>query len=168
MKHLKTAFIILLTYLLQDVNAQENNDQIEFNDNQKSIHGIYFGVGGYYGAINKKDTYATAVKFAYVANQQFEIGFGATGFYTDKNKQGLSKTDNDAVGVYEGFHLEPILFSKSKVNLSFPLLIGAGALTVIQNNNSIYEDEDWNPVFVLEPGASITYNINKFIQNRSY
>jgi len=163
MKHLKITFFALLISLTNTIKAQKN-EYIEFNDKKNTVHGVYIGVGGYYGTIDQKDTYSTAVKVAYVANKQFEIGFAAVGFYTDENELGLSEFDNDIVGVYGGIHLEPILFSKSRVNLSFPLLTGAGAVTAIQETYSNHDTEDWDPVFVLEPGISIQYNINRFIQ----
>ncbi len=164
MTHLKTILLVLFTSFFCTLSAQNNDQHIAFNDKKNTVHGVYIGVGGYYGTIDNKDTYSTAVKVAYVANKQFEIGFAATGFYTDENEMGFSEFDNDIVGVYGGIHLEPILFSKSRVNLSFPLLTGAGAVTTIEETAGDYDAEDWDPIFVVEPGVSIQYHINRFIQ----
>ena len=63
-------------------------------------------------------------------------------------------------------HLEPILFGKSKVNLSFPILIGGGAVVLLDDDidDVVIDDDDWEPVFVVEPGINILYNINRYIQ----
>jgi len=168
MKHFKILLLITIC-LINTIKGQENdNDYIEFNDKKNTVHGVYLGIAGYFGKISEKDTYSATVKIAYVANKQFEVGFVAVGFYTDENGFGLSETDNDIVGTYGGLHLEPILFSKSRINLSFPLLAGAGAVTTVRNNRvsnfDTIDDERWDAIFVLEPGISISYNINRFIQ----
>jgi len=169
MKHFKITFLLFTMCLINTIKAQENNnDYIEFNDKKNTVHGVYLGIAGYYGTINKKDTYSASVKLAYVANKQFEVGFAAVGFYTDENGLGLSETDNDIIGTYGGLHLEPILFSKSRINLSFPLLAGAGAVTTVRENrfsnfDTRYNDK-WDAIFVLEPGISLSFNINRFIQ----
>lgn len=72
-------------------------------------------------------------------------------------------------GAYLGLHLEPILFSKSKINLSFPLLIGGGGVDLIEerlvrNNSEDIDNERWKPVFVVEPGINILYNLSRYIQ----
>ncbi|MBU3822211.1 hypothetical protein KO566_09080 [Flavobacteriaceae bacterium XHP0103] len=150
------------TYL---VNAQESDDYIEFNDRKNTVHGVYLGLGTYYGKIDKADTYAMTFQIAYVANQQFEVGFVGVGFYSDLNRQGLNFNDRDLFGGYGGLHLQPILFSKSKLNLSFPLLIGGGAVGLIDRDfENTIEDDDWQPVFVFEPGVSLLFNISRYIQ----
>ena len=175
MKHFKITFLLFTMCLIHTIKAQENNnDYIEFNDKKNTVHGVYLGIAGYYGTINKKDTYSASVKLAYVANKQFEVGFAAVGFYTDENGLGLSETDNDIIGTYGGLHLEPILFSKSKLNLSFPVLIGAGAVNSLKENlNDDFEiiddyEDDWDAVFVIEPGLAILYNINRYIQLETF
>ena len=101
-------------------------------------------------------------KVAYVANQQFEVGLAAVGFYSQQDLM----PDNGIVGVYGGLHIEPILFSKSKFNLSFPFLIGGGALDYL--NGEIEDEhtdiEEWDAFFVAEPGVNLLYNISRYIQ----
>ena len=148
------------------LSAQESDDYIEFNDRKNTVHGVYLGLGFHYGTVDKADTYASSFKIAYVANQQFEIGFVGVGFYSDLNRLGLNTNERDLAGVYGGLHLEPILFGKSKVNLSFPILIGGGAVVLLDDDidDVVIDDDDWEPVFVVEPGINILYNINRYIQ----
>ncbi|MBJ6369240.1 hypothetical protein [Snuella sedimenti] len=167
MKHITTKVTILLICFYGCLHAQEqNNNYIEFNDRKNTVHGVYLGIGLGYGTIKKADTYTIDFKIAYVANQQFEVGFEAVSFYSDQNTQGLSENDRDLVGIYGGLHLEPILFGKSKFNLSFPLLVGGGAIGLLRENfnNTYIDDTDWKAVFVVEPGISVLYNISRYIQ----
>lgn len=168
MKKYSLIILVLLTCFSTLLQAQEdNNSYIEFNDRNNTVHGVYMGLGFHYGQIDKSDTYLNSFKVAYVANQKFEIGFIGVGFYSDLNRLGLGTNDEDLVGAYGGLHLEPILFSKSKFNLSFPLLVGAGATALIDGNlsdNDIDDNDDWAPIFVIEPGMSVLYNISRFIQ----
>ena len=168
MKH-NTLYLTLLTLIFVfQMNAQESSDYIEFNDRKNAVHGVYIGLSTHYGTIDKKDTYLTGFKIAYVANQEFEIGFEGIGFYSDLNGQGLSNNDRDLVGAYGGLHLEPIFFGKSKLNLSFPVLIGGGAIALIDGDiedaDNTIDDDDWEAVFIVEPGINILYNISRYVQ----
>lgn len=170
MKINKLIILFILTFYFSNLQAQEQNksdsDYIEFNDRKNTVHGVYMGLNFQYGTIENSDTYLTSFKIAYVANQQFEVGFVGTGFYTDLNNLGLDFNDRDLVGFYGGLHLEPIFFSKHKLNLSFPLLIGGGAVGLVRGDidDVVWEDDDWDPVFVVEPGVNVLYNISRYIQ----
>ncbi|MCL6295095.1 hypothetical protein [Jejuia spongiicola] len=171
MNQIKLAFIALFLCAVYNLNAQESDDDyIEFNDRKNTVHGVYMGLAFHYGKINKVDTYSTSFKVAYVANQQFEVGFVGVGFYSDVNLPGPFVNNRDLVGAYGGLHLEPILFSKSKVNLSFPLLIGGGGIDLLEENlinNDDFDhldDERWKAIFVVEPGINALYNISRYLQ----
>lgn len=170
MKNYKFILLLTFTSFFHNLLAQEQNksdgEYIEFNDRKNTVHGIYIGMGLQYGTIEKSDTYPVSLKVAYVANQQFEVGFAVTSFYTDLNNLGLDFKDRDLVGFYGGLHLEPILFSKHKLNLSFPLLVGGGSIGLVNQvgDKIILNTKDWSPVFVAEPGMNILYNISRYIQ----
>ncbi|UNY99029.1 hypothetical protein MQE36_01450 [Zhouia spongiae] len=166
MNQIKITLALFLLGFSFCVNAQESGEYIEFNDRKNTVHGVYMGLATYYGKMHKKDTYAAGFKVAYVANQQFEVGLEAVGLYSDINRLGISDNDNDLVGAYGGIHLEPILFSKSILNLSFPLLIGGGAIGILEGDIDDYvvEDDSWEAVFVLEPGINLLFNINRYVQ----
>ena len=169
MNHIKFVCLYLSLCLVSSfINAQESEDYIEFNDRKNTVHGVYLGLGFHFGEIDNIDTYATSFKVAYVANQEFEIGFVGVGFFSDVNLPGPSINNRDILGAYGGLHLEPILFSKSKVNLSFPLLSGGGGIDLVEENFARDYDfengERWKAIFVIEPGINILYNISRYIQ----
>lgn len=169
MKKIKYTILICLSIFIYQANAQENNNYIEFNDSKNVVHGVYLGLSGYYGEIDGKSSYMAGVKIAYVANQKFEIGVAGVGFYSDQNENG-PLDDNDVYGGYGGIHLEPIFFGNSTFSVSIPLLIGGGAVGYTHddwddfNDWDHYEDEDWDPFFVFEPGVALQYNISPYLQ----
>lgn len=172
MKQQTTVFLLLFLSLTGLVGAQdESDDYLEFNDRKNVVHGVYLGLTTAYGEIDGNSTYQGGLKVAYVANQQFEVGFAGTFFYSEQDlfNSTLSQ-DEDLIGAYGGLHLEPILFSKSKVNLSFPLLIGAGGVGYIGDNfndedfEEEFDEDDVDAIFVLEPGVSALFNISRYLQ----
>jgi len=159
-------FILLITCV---VHSQEDDGYVEFNDRKNVVHGVYLGLNTQYGEIEGEPTYQGGLKVAYVANQQFEVGFSGTFFYSEQDvfNNTLSR-DEDLVGAYGGLHLEPIFFSKSLINLSFPLLIGAGAVGYVGDNynSEDYEltEDDVDALFVFEPGVSMLFNVSRYLQ----
>ncbi|GBF22217.1 hypothetical protein C21_04410 [Arenibacter sp. NBRC 103722] len=162
---------LLLGFTIPTFAQDTSGDYVEFNDRKNVVHGVYLGLTTHYGEIEDKDTFFTGLKVAYVANQQFEIGFVGTFFYSDQNVyRGISMYDEDLIGAYGGLHLEPILFSKHRVNLSFPVLIGAGGMGYIDDNYSDHDfDEDEfednaQAFFIVEPGINALFNISRYLQ----
>ncbi|MFS4491948.1 hypothetical protein [Maribacter sp. 2308TA10-17] len=171
MNNQKSIFTLLFFCLALSGFAQDDGDYVEFNDRNNVVHGVYLGFSMRYGEIDDQETYTGGFKVAYVANQQFEIGFSGNFIYSDQDYFNTAAgRREDLIGGYGGLHLEPIFFSKSRVNLSFPLLIGAGAIGQIGNNfnNEDFEEEfneeDFDAVFVAEPGVSALFNINRYLQ----
>lgn len=171
MKHLKIILLFTPILGLYMSQAQENNEYIEFNDRKNIVHGVYLGINGGYGEIKGNETYIIGLKIAYVANRKFEVGLLTKGLFSNTDLPGVfSDNDADFGAVYSGFHLEPIFFSKSKFNLSFPVLIGGGAAGYINtdwvNNEEAerYQEDQWDALFVVEPGVNVLYNLSRYVQ----
>ncbi len=177
MKKTTLAYLLLVFGALFFVNAQEEQsdeeegDYVEFNDRNNVVHGVYLGLSTRYGEIKGKDAFMAGLKIAYVANQQFEVGFEGNFLYSEQDvfNSALGRRE-DMIGAYGGLHLEPILFGKSRVSLSFPLLIGAGGVGYIGNNfnDEDYEEEltedDFDGFFVAEPGINVLFNVSRYLQ----
>ncbi len=165
---------LLSLFFLLGLMARAQDDEgeyITFNDRRNVVHGVYMGVALGYGEIEGEDTYVGSFKVAYVANQQFEVGFLAKGLYSRQNIFNPGSGDNDdLVAGYAGFHLEPILFGKSRVSLSFPVFVGGGAVGYVSRDdidNDVdvdLDEDDVDAVFVLEPGVSALFNLSRFVQ----
>ncbi|MGB5818256.1 MAG: hypothetical protein WBG90_02135 [Saonia sp.] len=168
MKQRTPILLFLFLCLIYRTNAQDSTDYLEFNDRRNVVHGVYLGLTTHYGEINNKSAYFTGIKIAYVANQQFEVGLAVTGFYSEQDFfNTVNLRDEDLIGGYAGLHLEPIFFSKSRVNLSFPVLIGAGAVGYVGDNFDDDLDDDFDDadaLFVLEPGVNMLFNVSRYLQ----
>lgn len=172
MKNQKILLIIALLGFGFLSTAQNDGDYIEFNDRKNVVHGVYLGLSMHYGEMNNKDTFLPSFKVAYVANRQIEVGFVGTFFYSQQNYfNAIEGINEDVVGAYGGLHIEPIFFSKSMVNLSFPLLIGGGGLGVIDSDFDYDNDEfDDNDVVesdafaIVEPGINVLFNVSRYLQ----
>ena len=163
--------IVTIMFGLFSFAQEDDNEYITFNDRRNVVHGVYVGIGMGFGEIDGEDTYIGSFKVAYVANQQFEIGFLAKGLYSRQDIfNPLSGQRDDLFAGYGGFHFEPILFGKSAVSMSFPLFIGGGAVGYVDRDIIVNEDDfdinedDVDVVFVLEPGVSALFNISRFVQ----
>ncbi len=169
MKRIKYTLVCCISIITTQLFAQKTDNYIQFDDSQNVVNGVYLGLNFGYGEMDGKSTYFGGAKIAYVANKQFEVGFSGVGFYSEQNSNG-SLTSNDVFGGYGGLHLEPIFFGPSKFSLSFPMLVGGGAIAyankdlddIIDEGNG--EIEEWEPFFVFEPGVSVQYNISRYLQ----
>ncbi len=170
-----TQFVLLLVLLCcsSQLKAQEEEpkDYIEFNDRKNVVHGVYLGLTAHYGELKSIPTYGFGFKMAYVANQQFEVGIAATVLQSDQEFITVQDVDNKLIGAYVGAHLEPIFFSKKRVNLSFPLFVGVGGIGYTTPREDDFDDEfiedefeNVNTIFVVEPGVSALFNISRYVQ----
>ncbi|WP_375324432.1 hypothetical protein [Flagellimonas sp. GZD32] len=152
--------------------TQDNEGEyITFNDRKNVVHGVYLGLSTYFGEIENEEAYIGGLKVAYVANRQFEVGFMANVLYSEQNIFNPRTNNNDdIVAIYGGLHLEPILFGKNRVSLSFPILIGGGGVgyvdhdAVVRDENVDLNDDDIDALFILEPGMNVLFNISRFVQ----
>ncbi|WP_299799501.1 hypothetical protein [uncultured Maribacter sp.] len=173
MRPLQISLLVLVfTSALTSYGQEETDEYLEFNDRNNIVHGVYVGINMGLGEIDGKNAYNGGLKIAYVANQQFEVGIAGNFLYSEQDIYNNSLSRNeDLIAVYGGLHLEPIFFSKRRVNLSFPLLLGAGAVGYIDNkfkNDESYGDDltedDFDAVFVAEPGINALFNISRYLQ----
>ena len=176
MNNQKTLLLLLFLLFAIGAKAQQEEDDdgsnyITFNDRRNVVHGVYMGIGMGYGEIEGEDTFIGSFKIAYVANQQFEVGFLVKGLYSRQDIfNPRTGTDDDLFAGYAGFHFEPILFGTSPVSLSFPLFIGGGAAgyvdrdIVVNDRDFDVTDDDVDAVFVLEPGVSALFNLSRYVQ----
>lgn len=174
MKRIITLIVIMFTCISLNAQKEESDDYIQFDDRKNVVHGVYLGINLHYARFDTpgaKDAVLANFKFAYVANQKIEIGFGVTGFFNERNNDRPDLFNGDKIaliGGYAGIHLEPILFGKRFISVSFPVLVGGGAVGYFGNSfTDEYEnlnDEDFDEFFVVEPGINILYNFSRYTQ----
>ncbi|UII79656.1 hypothetical protein [Flagellimonas sp. CMM7] len=164
--------ILLFLHFGLSLKAQEDSkDYIEFNDRKNVVHGVYLGLTGHYGELKGIPTYGLGIKFAYVANRKFEVGLAANVLQSNQEFITVVDIDNKLIGAYLGAHLEPIFFSKKRLNLSLPLFIGFGAIGYVTGDGDDFSEEfidtefeNVNNIYVAEPGVNVLFNISRYIQ----
>jgi len=171
MKIIMKIGVAVLLFISTTVTAQENQNEYRsiFNKkkDQKIDHGGYgaFGVG--YTTIDSKNAILLNFKGAWVINHNISLGLAGYGFFNNLEKS-ANNTDDYLGGGYGGFYFEPILFSKSPVHLSFPVLIGGGGVSTIPHNywdwDNSYYPYDGDVFFVVEPGIELEFNMVKFFR----
>lgn len=172
---MKKIIILALAFVSTNLlcaQTEETKGYVEFDDRENVVHGVYLGLGVHYGRMDGEDTGFATIKLAYVANRRLEVGFAATGFINSRPNTQPELFDGDEVamfGGYGGFHLEPILFGERFISLSFPMLIGGGAVSysgidTVENEDIEFEDGDFDSFFIVEPGINILYNFSRYTQ----
>jgi hypothetical protein len=181
MKHIKLTFAILFLSLL--VNAQENstatNDQIGtlFGKNKDAKLGWFVGFDNGYTQFGSRDVYLSGLNAGLIINHNFSIGFSGSG-WTNRNSMYYSHVTDTSGAYLEGgfgrFVLEYTLLPKSAVHLTFPLMIGGGGASYINDVDYWEWDEDgWDNYhknldtdifFSIEPGIRAEINIFKFMR----
>ncbi len=174
---------VLLVSLISPLYAQKKKDSkndanyVEFDDRKNVVHGVYLGFNLHYGHVDNdnRDTAFGNIKIAYVANRKVEIGFGGTIFFNERENDRPDLFNGDKIamiGAYGGLHVEPILFGKRFISVSFPLLVGGGVVGFFGNNftddyegvDNDIKDEDFDKFFIVEPGINILYNFSRYTQ----
>lgn len=157
--------------------AQEKTDKPQmktlFGNNDRIRHGGYGGILINYSQIDDKDAVLVGARGAWIIDHHFAIGIGGSGFASQINYKNPSNPDEKYVlgGGYGGLIFEPILAPFNVVNVSFPILVGAGgaAYTKYIDDYNYEDDEYWDrydasAYFVVEPGVEINLNIVKFMR----
>lgn len=176
-------FTLLAVFTLSFVNAQEEaeKDQIEyrtlFKDKEKKTkHGGYAALAFGYTEIDSKSAMHIGGRAAWVINHTFALGFAGKGFFNNLDKPyPVTNADYTVAGGYGGMFFQPILFPKHPVHISFPILIGAGGVTVnpTDNRNRYHWDYDYDYdnypydydwFFVIEPGVDVEFNLLRYLR----
>ena len=141
----------------------------------KMSHGGYFALTTHYSRIMGQDAFSAGVRFGYMMNHVFTLGFAGSGFVNDIPFSNILPSEKVYLqGGYGGLLLEPVVGARFPVHVTFPVMIGGGA--VLYNKEGFYEDigenyahEEWEEVdtdifFVVEPGVNLEFNVAKFFR----
>jgi hypothetical protein len=169
---MKKTVIILAIIILSCSSGFSQEPEFEYHKNSeiKTLFGpnreggVYAAFTMGYSVIDNRNSVMFGGRFGWLASHSIGIGLGATGFMNEFHYEPLLGRDAALAGGYGGLYIEPILFPKFPVHLSFPILFGAGGISYIskensQNNNMI---EDSEAFLLIEPAAEIELNLTKF------
>lgn len=157
--------IVTTTETAYDSTFQsENPNRIEFLSDAVGTHGIYFGLGTSLAQLGKNDYVGVETRFAYVADQKFEIGLAGEVFHNINRLESNRDSSTYIAGALGGIHLKAIINGNKKVHFSIPLLFGGGSTSVYTDyKNFEGPDDSWAAFLFIEPGANVEFNINKVL-----
>jgi len=181
MKHFTMIIIILFASFLATAQDETsaNTDQIGtlFGKNKDAKLGWFVGLDNGYTQFGSRDVHMSGLNAGLIVNHNFSIGFSGSG-WTNRNSMYYCHV-TDSTGAYlEGgfgrFILEYTLNPKSAVHLTFPLLIGGGGASYINDTDYWEWDEDeWDTYhknldtdifFSIEPGIRAEVNVFRFMR----
>lgn len=138
----------------------------------KTILGRNNAGGGYgafslgYTAIDNNHAVLFGGRFGWIASHCIGLGIGATGFINEFHYEPVLDKEVFLAGGYGGLYIEPILFPRLPVHLSFPTLLGAGGISYVSRepdfNNNLIEDSE--AFLMVEPGAELELNLTRFFR----
>ncbi|MFH0841045.1 MAG: hypothetical protein V1903_00355 [Bacteroidota bacterium] len=169
----KTTLISIICILFSTVAfSQEPEFEYYKNREMKTLLGHDRGGGGYfsfstgYSKINDLDAVMFGGRFSWMASHSLGIGMGATGFINEFHYEPAIDKDVFLTGGYGGLYIEPVLFPRLPVHLSFPVLFGFGGISFISIDNEFNENflEDSKAFLLIEPAAEVELNLTRFLR----
>ena len=172
-----TCFLIIFILAFSLANAQDSfqDDEIRTIFSKNRSNGGYGALTVNYSNIGGYDAMVAGVRAAFIFDHSLAIGLGGYGFANNLNydyyHNNNSETHLSLAGGYGGILIEPILAGTSPVHLAFPILIGAGGVTLVDMYNYDYWDEyypgneyAYDAFFVIEPAVELEFNLARFFR----
>jgi hypothetical protein len=164
------AFISCLTMI-----SAQNEDKEFKSDDFKTIFGGkkiggYGSLGAGYTQIDNKDAIILNARGGVVLGHILALGLTGTGFMNEKTDNPALNESVSMVGGYGGFFIEPIIFPRYGVHLSFPVTAGMGGISYTTFNDQKDEWHQNNDIvtsqtfFIVEPAAELELNLFKFMR----
>jgi hypothetical protein len=134
--------------------------------------GFYFGFQSEYSQIAGYDAFGAGGTFAMIINHSIAIGLSGKGFFSEPYEVSeITHTSRNYTGGYGGFLIEPIVYPKFPVHVSFPILLGAGAISRSTLINYYYpydytevHVEDTEAFLIVEPAVELELNVTRWMR----
>jgi len=160
-----------ITVVSQPVKPHNPNEMQTLTGPGRNV-GFYFGFNSTYSQIEGRNTYGFGGTLAIIANHGLAIGLSGTGFFSDPYETiPGSNRSYGYTGGYGGLLIKPILFPRYPVHVSFPILLGGGAIgrSVLLNYYYPYDYtefyvENFESFMIAEPGIEIEFNIARWMR----
>jgi hypothetical protein len=168
----KTILLSVLLVLFSSAVFSQDDPQFEYykSGEIKTLLGRHREGGAYgafttgYSVIDNRHAVLLGGRFGWLSSHSIGIGFGATGFINEFHYEPLLDREVSLAGGYGGLYIEPILFPRFPVHLSFPVLFGAGGISYVSKENSPNDNliQDSEAFLLVEPGVEIELNLTRF------
>ena len=157
-------------YSVLDHTKRESEIKTIFGNNHSN--GFYMSIDLGFSDMNKSQMIETGQRMAWIVDHSVAIGIFGTGFVSannfDKQINGVNSSLSIAGG-YGGFLIEPILFAKKPVHVTFPMMIGVGGAgyDTYTYNGKTYDynsSSNGDAFMVLKAGTEVELNMLKFMR----
>lgn len=166
---MKTLHIVFALLLASSALFSQEKKEYEMQTllGKNISNGGYLGLSMGYTQINGTDALTAGGRLGWVINHRFVIGIAGNGFANSVyNNDPVLQTETIIEGGYGGIFVEPVIGSRLPVHLSFPIIFGAGNVSL---NKSFYDGADpWesysfdeDTYALVEPGVEIELNMLK-------
>jgi hypothetical protein len=163
---------IIMSLVVLTLKSQDPEFQYYKNKEIKTLLGRNRAGGGYgsftmgYSQIDNQNAVLLGGRFSWIASHWVGIGVGGTGFINELHYEPSLDRNVFLTGGYGGLYIEPILFPRFPVHLSFPVLLGAGGVSYVLKDVSVNNNfiEDSEAFLLIEPAAECELNVTKFFR----
>jgi len=169
MKKLIMAIVCLVNGVFSMAQSDSRESETLFKNPQHI--GWYISPEIGYTKFDDKDVFLSGLSGGVIFNHSFSLGIGGYGIINSYDLQYSDIAPPDELylyGGYGGLKMEYTLNPSNVVHVSFPLLIGGGALSYNRHNdmdyNYVEESYASDGFFVLEPGVMVGVNLIKFMR----
>ena len=153
----------------------EDNDEITTIFSKNKSNGGYGALSFSWTDIEQKNAFLIGARGSWIIDHSFAIGLGGCGFINDidhydwMDNGWQNEFNNSLAGGYGGIYLEPIIGPRLPVHLSFPILIGAGGIARVANedywnNRWLYDNNHEDAFFIVEPAVELEFNMTRFMR----
>lgn len=177
MKNIVITLIVILmsgsAFAQKTIRISElNNQEIKTVFKRDKRDGFYGGMSTGYSPIDNTNGAVFSARGCWIMDHWFAFGIGGTGFVSDVDQfqymeYSTNNTNTFLGGGYGGLIFEPMLAPLKPIHVTFPVLIGGGAVAQLTNINNDYY-YDYYPIsdyfFVVEPGIELEINLTKWLR----
>ncbi len=177
MKTIKISIAIFL-FLASCTAIAQNNQQTDGKSDEiktlfkktKHSNGGYGTLMGGYTQIDGKGGFCYGFNGAWMIGHSVGLGIAGSGFSNEYFIGHQAGSHYKSLqGGYGGLFIEPVIFPKFPVHVSFPVILGVGAAVQMDayywdSFEYDYSYEDADLFFVAEPGVDIELNLVKHLR----
>ncbi len=176
MKTLSIAILIILgsftAYSQQWESDDRHPEEINTIFGGHSVsNGGYGAFGAGYSIINDREALVFSGRAAWIINHTLALGFAGSGFINDFQYDQLYDENINLTGGYGGLIIEPIIFPKAPVHLTFPIIGAVGGIAYTRSTRDIgnwnYPSswvDDTETFLLIEPGIEMEMNVVRFFR----
>lgn len=167
----KSIIILALFSGLSSYAQDRSNERPKTLMQNNGVNGGFVSLSSQAFEINHQVGYGLGGEVAAVFGRKFNLGFSAYGLITDVETPtiGINGQDFYYEMAYGGLFIEPMIKSKWPIHLTFPVTLGAGGVTAVQDR--FYEPYwdtpsayDYDLFLIVQGGVNLELNIFSFMR----